>query len=990
MALLRLAALAGAALGGVAAPNATAAARDMPSFPLHNAAEPGLEFPAIGFGTGAYGSEPRCDARPGCMGISPGCGQCAYDSVLAWLRSGGRRLDLAHSYNNDAVVGRAIVDSGVPRSEIFILSKVSLGFDDAVSQTANILRDLGTDYLDALLIHWPTRGGTGFDPLCNPPVQHRECRISTWRALVELHRLGHVRSIGVSNYYREEMQEIIDAGMPLPTLNQCPFHLYRSSSQDDIREFCEEHDIHFNGYSPYAVPDFFDFTDVPGMSPTSLQDPRPVAIATRLSVTPAQVLLAWQIRLGVSVNPRSISAQHQIDAVDALAVVPQLTDDDLASLGAAPQIWCSVVPGNYQCAPDPEASGVGVQAPRATTDIYLATTGDDGHDGSSAAKALKTVHAAQAAVRKALVGATNSDVIVNIGTGEYVFDKPLTLTTADSGGKGSTVAWKAAASSPADGPPAPVAPVTWSGGQKVKFAAAADGVWKADVSALPAQAVALGRQLYVNDRRAARSTEPGSYDCESSPTDPCTKSKTVWGDKAWAITNTSIHIVDAQAAARAKAWPNGGAGVEFVWSGVGNAAWAESRCQVQAVVPADNYETGAVEVKMSPLCLACWASFKGQWQRHDVAAPTAIEAVGKDKLQPGEWWLDRVAKVIYYKPLVGESAAAAVAVVPVLEVVLEGSKLSDVTFSGISFQHATWFAPEGFVENQSGDAACAGFFGPITKDSIDQRLPANVRMFNTERVTFDRCEFAHLGANALDFAHGAHDNLVQDCLFRDVSAAALQIGRTSTAKVTDPAAQDIGNTVSNSIVSNPAVEYHGSMGISVGYTIGTNLSHNDVGNCTYGPISVGWGWGAVSYAANNTVVGNVAHDYKLLLNDGGCIYTLSPQPGNLIAENWCHSQGTPSSGALYPDEGSAYMTWRDNVVSNIGTSKWAHIWTGSIHDLVFAGNYHDTAKIENNGKNITMDNNTLMKPGVFPPKAKALMAAAGPKDSPWPRSSYER
>ena len=136
----------------------------------------------------------------------------------------------------------------------------------------------------------------------------------------------------------------------------------------------------------------------------------------------------------------------------------------------------------------------------------------------------------------------------------------------------------------------------------------------------------------------------------------------------------------------------------------------------------------------------------------------------------------------------------------------------------------------------------------------------------------------------------------------------------------------------------------------------------------------------------------MAHDYKLLLNDGGCIYTLSPQPGNLIAENWCHSQGTPSSGALYPDEGSAYMTWRDNVVSNIGTSKWAHIWTGSIHDLVFAGNYHDTAKIENNGKNITMDNNTLMKPGVFPlkAKAKALMAAAGPKDSPWPRSSYER
>ena len=182
-----------------------------------------------------------------------------------------------------------------------------------------------------------------------------------------------------------------------------------------------------------------------------------------------------------------------------------------------------------------------------------------------------------------------------------------------------------------------------------------------------------------------------------------------------------------------------------------------------------------------------------------------------------------------------------------------------------SFQHATWFAEEGFVENQSGGAACAGFFGPVDPADLDQRIKGNVRMANAARIVFDRCEFAHLGANALDLAHGAHDNLVQDCLFRDISAAAVQIGRTDglTQKLTDAAvsttckrpsrqttaftpmpavsqAQEIGNTVSNSIVSNPAVEFHGSMGISVGYTIATNLSHNDVGNCTYGPISVGW------------------------------------------------------------------------------------------------------------------------------------------------------
>ena len=210
---------------------------------------------------------------------------------------------------------------------------------------------------------------------------------------------------------------------------------------------------------------------------------------------------------------------------------------------------------------------------------------------------------------------------------------------------------------------------------------------------------------------------------------------------------------------------------------------------------------------------------------------------------------------------------------PVLETLLVGSgsgssKLTGVSFSGISFQHATWCethqvlvsfemlscmpradltpgnnigdgaadSEEGFVENQSGDAACGGFFGPVVHTLVspqlpssggplnrlssssaqaayDQRMVANVVMMNTKRVRFDRCEFAHLGANAIDFAHGAHDNVISDCLFRDISGAAVQIGRTDglTQRLTDPAAQERSNTVENSIIVQPAVEYHGSV-----------------------------------------------------------------------------------------------------------------------------------------------------------------------------------
>ena len=113
----------------------------------------------------------------------------------------GASSSISHSQQQ-----RAIRDSGVPRSEVFILSKVSLGHADALVQMETILRDLETDHVDVLLIDWPTRGGTGLDPLCNPPVDERACRLSTWRALLQLHELGLAKSIGVSNWYPEHLQ----------------------------------------------------------------------------------------------------------------------------------------------------------------------------------------------------------------------------------------------------------------------------------------------------------------------------------------------------------------------------------------------------------------------------------------------------------------------------------------------------------------------------------------------------------------------------------------------------------------------------------------------------------------------------------------------------------------------------------------------------------------------------------------------------------------
>ena len=102
-----------------------------------------------------------------------------------------------------------------------------------------------------------------------------------------------------------------------------------------------------------------------------------------------------------------------------------------------------------------------------------------------------------------------------------------------------------------------------------------------------------------------------------------------------------------------------------------------------------------------------------------------------------------------------------------------------------------------------------------------------------------------------------------------------------------------------------------------------------------------------------------------------------PQNGSLISRNWVYDQYTASSGALYPDEGSAYSRWDSNVVSGIRGSKWLHLWTGSIHNVTVSNNFADTSYYLNHGTNCPMINNTVFPPGAPPPAAKAIMDESG-------------
>jgi hypothetical protein len=465
-------------------------------------------------------------------------------------------------------------------------------------------------------------------------------------------------------------------------------------------------------------------------------------------------------------------------------------------------------------------------------------------------------------------------------------------------------------------------------------------------------------------------------------------------------------------------WPRGGLGVEFVYP-QSTSPWTEPRCAV--------LRRNATHIEMMQPCWrnlvhkACDQGAKGPpdlagavtgarpvgYKGYVVAGLGAplegsgyIENVGPSStMEPGDWALDEIVEPgklrwrAYYALRAGETVTSVRAMMPTLSVLLNVSGgARDLGFVGFAFEYATWLRPgqaDGYVEQQTGCGTVGTNYSSNSDCNKDYfwsvKSPGNVLVQDATNVSFVGCEFSKLGGFGLDLSRTV-GCVIDGCYFHDISGSAIQIGQFQDALA---APLDRDNVVRNTIIVRAAAEYSGAAGLNVGYTVGTLLEHNDVGNLTYGAISVGWGWwrhvcAACTNAANNTIRFNRAHGYKQALNDGGGIYMLGPQNGSLIHGNWVYDQGTASSGALYPDEGSAYSTWSGNVVTNIHGSKWLHLWTSSIHDVVVRDNFADTDYYQNSGTNCPMINNTVFQPGSPPRDAQEIMDFAGvPKGHRW-------
>jgi 2,5-diketo-D-gluconate reductase A len=242
------------------------------------------------------------------------------EAVGTALRAGYRHVDTAQMYGNEGEVGDAIRRSGLNRDEVFVTSKLANDAhrpDDARKAFDASLEALGFDYLDLFLIHWPL------------PSRYDGDFVSTWQTLGEFYADGRARSIGVSNFQPHHLRRLHENSQITPAVDQIEVHPYLT--QDDVREFCAEHQIAVEAWAPIARGEV-------------AADPEIAEVARQAGKTPAQVVLRWHIQRGDIVFPKSVQPARIKENIDVFDF--ELTDEQMEVIGSLNK--------NERTGPDPD------------------------------------------------------------------------------------------------------------------------------------------------------------------------------------------------------------------------------------------------------------------------------------------------------------------------------------------------------------------------------------------------------------------------------------------------------------------------------------------------------------------------------------------------------------------------------------------------------------------------------------------------------------
>ncbi|TEB30297.1 Aldo/keto reductase [Coprinellus micaceus] len=232
------------------------------------------------------------------------------DSVLLALQAGYRHIDTAQAYKNEAHVADAVRESGLPREEVFITTKIISkfhGYEKTVKAVDGSLEKMQLDYIDLFLIHNPHAG---------PAL-----RLETYRALLHYRTLGKIRSVGVSNYGVHHLEEIREAGLEKPSVNQIELHPY--CQQREIVEYCREKGMVVQAYCPVLRG--------------QMEHPVFEELASKYGKDKAQILLRWSLQKGYVPLPKSATPSRIHSNANLYDF--ELTAEDIAELDALDEGW---------------------------------------------------------------------------------------------------------------------------------------------------------------------------------------------------------------------------------------------------------------------------------------------------------------------------------------------------------------------------------------------------------------------------------------------------------------------------------------------------------------------------------------------------------------------------------------------------------------------------------------------------------------------------
>lgn len=253
----------------------------------------GVNIPAVGFGTWQAPN-----------------GEVAVAAVEHALKVGYRHIDTAAIYGNEESVGQAIKNSGLPREELFITTKLwnaDHGYEETLRAFDQSLARLGLDYLDLYLIHWPV------------PFEMRHCweekNAQSWRAFEELYEAGKIRALGLSNFMPHHIEALLKTAKIKPMLNQIKLH--PGLLQAQAVEYCKKHDILLEAWSPLASGKIFENEQMK-------------ALSAKYNKSIAQICVRWCLEKGFLPLPKSVTAARIEENADVFDFT--LSPEDVALL----------------------------------------------------------------------------------------------------------------------------------------------------------------------------------------------------------------------------------------------------------------------------------------------------------------------------------------------------------------------------------------------------------------------------------------------------------------------------------------------------------------------------------------------------------------------------------------------------------------------------------------------------------------------------------